>query len=314
MSNLPYAGKRLLQMIPVLIGITMVTFLVIRLVPGNPALVMLGPKKATPETIAAISRQFGLDQPLPIQYVVFLKNLAHGDLGTSFFFQESVLQLVWEKVPATLFLIVYGTVLSIVIMVPMGLLAALNKDRLIDQIIRATFLFGLGLPSFWLGLVLILVLSVNIHLFPVSGYGNTFPDHLWRLFLPALTIAVSLAPILIRSLRNSVIDTLRLDHVLMARAKGLREQRVMRRHVLRNALISTVTILGINIGFLIGGTVVIENIFSIPGLGYLMLTSISTRDYPVVQGLTLVFAVLVILVNLLTDVTYAILDPRVTYD
>jgi len=314
MSNLPYAGKRLLQMIPVLIGITMVTFLVIRLVPGNPALVMLGPKKATPETIAAINRQFGLDQPLPIQYVVFLKNLAHGDLGTSFFFQESVLQLVWEKVPATLFLILYGTVLSVVIMVPMGLLAALHKDRLIDQIIRATFLFGLGLPSFWLGLVLILVLSVNIHLFPVSGYGNTFPDHLWRLFLPALTIAVSLAPILIRSLRNSVIDTLRLDHVLMARAKGLREQRVMRRHVLRNALISTVTILGINIGFLIGGTVVIENIFSIPGLGYLMLTSISTRDYPVVQGLTLVFAVLVILVNLVTDVTYAILDPRVTYD
>jgi len=148
----------------------------------------------------------------------------------------------------------------------------------------------------------------------VSGYGNTFTDHLWHLFLPALTIAVSLAPILIRSLRNSLIDTLRLDHVLMARAKGLREQRVIRRHVLRNALISTVTILGVNLGFLIGGTVVIENIFSIPGLGYLMLTSISTRDYPVVQGLTLVFAVLVILVNLLTDITYSILDPRVTYD
>jgi len=276
--------------------------------------VMLGPKKATPETIAAINRQLGLDQPLPVQYLVFLKNLAHGDLGVSFFFQESVLQLVWEKVPATLFLIVYGTVLSVLIMVPMGLLAAMNKDRPIDQIIRATFLFGLGLPSFWLGLVLILVLSVNIHLFPVSGYGNTFSDHLWHLFLPALTIAVSLAPILIRSLRNSLIDTLRLDHVLMARAKGLREQRVIRRHVLRNALISTVTILGINIGFLIGGTVVIENIFSIPGLGYLMLTSISTRDYPVVQGLTLIFAVLVILVNLLTDVTYSILDPRVTYD
>ncbi len=314
MRNVPYVSKRLLQMIPVLIGITVVTFLVIRLVPGNPALVMLGPKKATPDAIAAINHQLGLDQPLPIQYVVFLKNLVHGDLGMSFFFQESVLQLVWEKVPATLFLIVYGTVLSVVIMVPMGLLSALNKDHLIDQIIRATFLFGLGLPSFWLGLVLILVLSVNLHIFPVSGYGDTFPDHLWHLFLPALTIAVSLAPILIRSLRNSLIDTLRLDHVLMARAKGLREQRVIRRHVLRNALISTVTILGVNLGFLIGGTVVIENIFSIPGLGYLMLTSISTRDYPVVQGLTLIFAILVILVNLLTDITYSLLDPRVTYD
>lgn len=314
MNRLPYVGKRLLQMIPVLIGITIVTFLVVRLIPGNPALVMLGPKKATPENIAAINHHLGLDRPLPVQYLVFLGNLVHGDLGSSFFFQESVLQLVWEKVPATLFLLLYATVLSVLLMLPMGLLAALNKDRLPDQVIRATFLFGLGMPSFWLGLVLILALSVNLHLFPVSGYGTNPPDQIWHLFLPALTIAISLAPILVRSLRNSLIDTLRLDHVLMARAKGLRERRVLIRHVMRNALISTVTILGINIGFLIGSTVVIENIFAVPGLGYLMLTAISTRDYPIVQGLTLIFALLVIAVNLLTDITYSLLDPRVTYD
>src|SRR5579872_1572676 len=178
MNRAPYIGKRLLQMIPVLIGITIVTFLVIRLVPGNPALVMLGPKKATPQNIAAINHHLGLDQPLPVQYMVFIKNLTHGDLGTSFFFQQPVVQLVWQKVPATLFLVLYGTVLSVLLMLPMGLLAALNKDRLIDQIIRATFLFGLGMPAFWLGLVLILVFSIGLHLFPVSGYGNTFVDHL----------------------------------------------------------------------------------------------------------------------------------------
>ncbi len=172
----------------------------------------------------------------------------------------------------------------------------------------------LAMPSFWLGLNLLILFAVRIPLFPVAGYGDNFPDRLWHLFLPSLTITLALAPMLIRSLRSGLIDVLRAPYVEFARAKGVGEQRVLTQHVLRNALISTVTILGLNIGWLIGGTVVIETVFTIAGLGSLIVSSIYARDYPVIQGVTLVFAILVILINLVTDIAYSILDPRVSYD
>ncbi len=310
MNKLSFLGRRLLQLIPVALGITIVVFLMLRLIPGDPVRIMLGPR-ATPEGIASLERSLGLDKPLWQQYLYFVRNLVQGDLGRSLLYRQPVRDLVLERLPATLFLVVYSAALAVTITLPLAVLAARRKDRSVDQVIRGGTLLTLAMPSFWVGIIFMLFFSLKLDLFPVSGYGDTFLDRLYHLFLPALTIALSLSAILIRSLRSSIIDVARADFVDTARAKGLHERRIMAKHILRNALISTVTILGVNIGWLIGGTVVIEQIFAIPGLGQLMLSSISGRDYPMVQGITLVFAVLVVSVNILTDLTYAIIDPRV---
>jgi peptide/nickel transport system permease protein len=195
-----------------------------------------------------------------------------------------------------------------------GLLAAVNKGRWLDQIIRVLFLFILTTPNFWFGILLILVLSLAFRWFPVAGYGETFPEHVWYLFLPALTLGLQLAAVLIRNLRSQVILTMRSDFTRTARAKGLPERVVLVQHVLRNALLSTVTIFGLQFGFLVGGAVVIETVFAVPGMGQLLVTSITSRDYPVVQAITVVSAVLVIIVNLVVDLSYSFLDPRVTYE
>lgn len=310
MNKLSFLGRRLLQLIPVALGITIVVFLMLRLIPGDPVRIMLGPR-ATPEGIASLERSLGLDKPLWQQYLYFVRNLVQGDLGRSLLYRQPVRDLVLERLLATLFLVVYSAALAVTITLPLAVLAARRKDRSVDQVIRGGTLLTLAMPSFWVGIIFMLFFSLKLDLFPVSGYGDTFLDRLYHLFLPALTIALSLSAILIRSLRSSIIDVARADFVDTARAKGLHERRIMAKHILRNALISTVTILGVNIGWLIGGTVVIEQIFAIPGLGQLMLSSISGRDYPMVQGITLVFAVLVVSVNILTDLTYAIIDPRV---
>lgn len=313
MDTLRFLRNRLIHMLPVLFGISLITFLMLRLIPGDPVRIMLG-THATQERTAELRSQLGLDKPVWQQYFVFLGNAAQGNLGTSIVARRPVAQVALERLPVTLFLIGYAALISLVLTVPLAMLAALKRNTIIDQAIRGTFTLTLAMPGFWIGLILILLLSVRYRLFPVSGSGKTFPDQFWHLFLPALTISLSLAPMLIRSLRSGVIDVLKAPYVEFARAKGLRESTVLRRHVLRNALISTVTILGLNIGFLMGGSVIIETVFTIPGLGSLMVNSIFARDYPVVQGITLVFGILVILVNLLTDLVYSLLDPRVTYD
>ncbi|HEX9247809.1 MAG TPA: ABC transporter permease, partial [bacterium] len=209
---------------------------------------------------------------------------------------------------------VYSTVLAAAVAVPLGTWAALRRGTSPDQVIRLGVLFSLATPNYWAAIVLLLVFSIELRWFPVGGYGATFGDHLRHLFLPALTLALSLTPILVRTLRHNVLEVLRTEYVRTARAKGLRAATVLTRHVLRNSLISTVSILGVNLGFLVGGAVVTETVYAIPGTGFLLIKSTFARDYPMVQGLTLMFAGLVILVNLLTDVTYAVLDPRVTYD
>ena len=310
MPRLAYVGRRLLQLIPVIIGVTFVTFLLIHLVPGSPARAVLG-IHATPQTVAALNRQYGLDRPLLSQYWLFLTRLGHADLGQSLFYGGSVRTLILDRLPTTLWLLVYAVVIVIVLSVPLSMIAASRKDGVRDHLVRAVPLVGLGLPPFWVGIILVELLALKAQIFPVDGYGNGVGGHVEHVFLPALTVAIGMAPVIIRSLRSSMLDVLGAEYVVTARSKGLTRTRLLRSHVLRNAVIPTVTVLGVNVGYLIGGTVVVEQVFSLPGIGDLMLQAIFNRDFPVVQGVTIAFAVMVVLVNLGVDLTYAALDPRV---
>jgi peptide/nickel transport system permease protein len=308
-----YVGRRLLHLVPITLGVTILCFFLIHLVPGDPARTILG-NQATDQRVALLRHQWGLDRPLPVQYGKFMARVVHGDLGTSLFYDVSAGHLVLQRLPVTLWLIVFGMLLSILIAVPLALIAATRRDRLPDHIVRAVPLVGLGFPAFWLGIVLLLIFGLHLgRLFPVGGYGNGFFGHLHSMFLPALTVALAIAPILIRSLRASLLEVFESDYITTARSKGLPERRVLAHHALRNAVVSTITVLGVNIGYLVGGTLVIEAVYALPGLGQLMINSINQRDFPVVQGVTLAFAVMVVLVYLLTDVAHALLDPRVRY-
>ena len=309
-GRLQYAVKHIVSLVPVLLGISIITFFMIRLIPGDPAQIMLGPR-ANPETVQRVTERMGLDQPLPNQYLIYMQNLFQGNMGDSIIIQQPVLTLIGERLDVTLFLVIYTTILSVLISVPIAMWSAVRKDSLLDNGFRAASITGLSMPSFWIGILLMLLLSIKVKLFPVSGYGNTFTEHLRHLFLPALTISFSLTPVLIRPLRTKIITILSAEFVEAARARGIKESQVMIKHVLRNAVLGTVTILGVNVGWLLGGSVIVETVFSVPGLGQLLISSILTRDYPVIQGLVLVFAALVIVVNLLTDILYTILDPRV---
>jgi peptide/nickel transport system permease protein len=308
-----YVIRRLLALIPIALGVSILVFFLIHLVPGDPARTILG-NKATPQRIALLHHEWGLDKPLPVQYGKFMGRLVRGDLGTSLFYGVGAGRLVLDRLPVTLWLIGFGALLSVVIALPLAALAATHRDGPIDHAVRAVPLVGLGFPPFWMGIVLLLIFALHLgRLFPVGGYGDGFVGHLHSMVLPALTVALGIAPILIRSLRASLLEVLESDYVTTARSKGLPERRVLVRHALRNAVVSTVAVLGVNIGFLIGGTLVIEQVFDLPGVGQLMINSIFQRDFPVVQAVTLVFAVLVVLVYLLSDVVHALLDPRVRF-
>jgi peptide/nickel transport system permease protein len=299
-----YAVRRLLQMVPIALGVTILVFFLIHLVPGDPAGTILG-TQATPQRVALLRHAWGLDRPLPVQYEKFMARVVRGDLGSSLLYDVPAGRLVLERLPVTLWLIA----------VPLAVLAATKRNRLPDHVVRAVPLVGLGFPPFWLGIMLLLAFALNSgRLFPVGGYGQGFPGHLHSMFLPSLTVGLGIAPILIRSLRASLLEVLDSDYITTARSKGLSERRVLARHALRNAIISTVSVLGVNIGFLVGATLVIEQVFAVPGIGQLMISSIFGRDFPVVQAVTLVFAVMVVLVYLLTDIAHALLDPRVRFD
>ena len=302
--------RRLVQMIPVLFGITLVVFALLQLIPGDPATTMLG-MQARPESIAALRQELGLDRPLWEQYLRYVSNVLTLDLGDSLKYRVSVASLLGERLEVSLVLIVYSTLLMIAISLPLGIVSALRRDGLFDQVTRAALMVTMVTPAFWLGILFLTWFSIKLRLFPVAGYGEGWQEHLHHLFLPALTIALSITPLLVRALRTSILEAMSSDYVRTARAKGLREQIVVTSHVLRNALIPALTLLGLSVGYLLGGTVIIENVFSLPGAGKLLVDAISARDYPLVQSTTLVFALLVILVNLLTDVVYTFLDPRV---
>jgi len=309
-----YVARRLLHLVPVVLGVTILCFFLIHLVPGDPARTILG-NQATDQRVALLRHEWGLDRPLPVQYGKFMDRVAHGDLGTSLFYNVPAGNLVLQRLPVTLWLIAFGTLLSIAIAVPSALHAATHRDKPSDHVVRAVPLVGLGFPQFWVGIVLLLVFGLHFgRLFPVGGYGSGFFGHVHSMFLPALTVALTISPILIRSLRASLLEVFESDYITTARSKGIPERRVLAKHALRNAVISTVTVLGVNIGYLVGGTLVIEAVYALPGLGQLMINAINQRDFPVVQAVTLAFAVMVVLVYLLTDVAHALLDPRVRFE
>jgi peptide/nickel transport system permease protein len=308
-----FVGRRLLQSIPVLFGITLVSFFLIHLIPGDPVAAILG-NHYNAKTAAALRRALGLDQPIWNQYLIFLGHIVHGNLGQSVYYEQPVTQVIGDRIEPTIWLVIYSGVLAGIISVPLAIVSALRANGVIDQVIRALFVVAFAMPAFWVGIILILFLSIDVRLFPVSGFGESSVDHLRSLFLPSLTIALAFSSVLIRSLRNSILEVRHEDYVRTARAKGVKFRTLMLRHILRNALLPTVTIFGVNIAFLLGSTVIIENVFAIGGIGQLLVSAILQRDYTVVQGITLLLAVAVVAINLLTDVVYALLDPRISYE
>jgi ABC-type dipeptide/oligopeptide/nickel transport system permease component len=307
---LRFLGRRVLLSIPVVLGVTVLVFLLIHLVPGNPARTALGPR-ATPAAVHALEHQWGLDRSLPSQYWLFLRHIVTGNLGTSTTYHQAIGPLVTQRLPVTLWLIVYGTLLSCVIGVPLAVLAARRPGGAVDGVVRLASVAALGMPSFWLGILLVEWLGVRWGVFPASGYGSGFFGHVQSMFLPSLTMALAVSPLLVRALRAEMLKVVTADYVVTARAKGLAPGRITRRHVLRNALVPGVTVLAVNIGFFVGATIVIEKIYALPGLGDLMLQGIATRDFQIVQSVTLVLAIVVIAVNLLGDLVNGWLDPRV---
>lgn len=310
MHRYKFVLYRPLQFLPVLFGISVITFVLVRLIPGDPARVLLG-TKSTPAAIAAIRAQYGLDQSIWLQYFYFLQNLAHGEMGKSILYKIDVLRLITTRIEPTLALVLSAVLLSLIIAVPLASLAARSNGGPADHIVRFISTFGIGFPPFWLALMLIIFFSVRLDLFPVSGYGENLADKLYHLILPSLTIALSLSTVLIRSLRTAMIAELKGDLATAARARGMPESIVFWRHVVPNSLVPTVNLLAVNIGWLIGGTVVVESVFALPGMGQLLVRAIFSRDYMVVQGVAMVFACATVLVNFIADIVTVAIDPRV---
>lgn len=302
--------RRLLQMIPTVIFILIVTFVLVRMLPGDPASAMLG-DRARDADVNRINHELGLDRPLIVQFFYFAERTLTGDLGNSIGLKVSVRSLIADRLPVTLMLTVMSAIIALVLAVPLAFIAALKREKVADSVIRGTFQVGLSMPVFYVGIILLTVFAAQWKLFPVGGYGTTLPDKLYHLFLPALTLALSFAAVLMRNLRASIINVMNAEYVDFAIAKGLRSRVIMIKHILRNALISTVTLFGLQIGTLFGGAVITETVFAVPGAGRLLIDSIYGRDYPVLQGLTISLAILVSLTFLVTDIIQAWLDPRI---
>ncbi|MFP3395571.1 ABC transporter permease [Brevibacterium sp. SIMBA_078] len=305
-----YILRRVLLMIPIVLGVATLSFILMKLAPGDPAAAYLG-DKATPENVAQLRRAWGLDEPMIIQYLQFLAGLLVGDFGQSFIFQTSVVELLKLRMPATLLLMLVSLVFAVVISVPLSLWVAAKRSAasaIVSRVFAATVQ---GMPAFFVGTLLILVLGVNLGIFPVGGYGSNFGEHLYSLVLPGLAVALTICPVLIRSLTAALNDSMSAEYTNFALSKGLSRKRTVIDYAFRNAGITGVSILGIQVGHLVGGALVVENVFAIPGVGSLLMEAILARDYDVVQALTVIFGVLVVLVYLLTDVVYSIVDPRV---
>jgi ABC-type dipeptide/oligopeptide/nickel transport system permease component len=310
MERFAFVLRRPVQLIPVLVGISLVTFILVQMMPGDPVRIMLGPR-ASEDAIAAVRARYGLDQPILIQYGYYLLNVLRGDFGSSLAFRAPVLNVILDRLAPTICLLAYGLTLAIAFTLPLAITAARRPGKWVDQFIRLLCVAALGLPSFWLGLMLIILFSLRFRLFPVSGFGVSPADVLWHLFLPALTIAIAVTPILTRNLRATLVAQSSADYAVAGRSKGLPESYVFRRHILPNSLLPTISLLGIVVSFLIGGTVVVETVFNVPGMGQLLVRGVLLRDYFIVQGITLFFAVGVVFTNFIVDVVIVALDPRV---
>jgi peptide/nickel transport system permease protein len=307
---LRYAARRVAAAVLVVFGVTLATFLLMHVEPGDPARAVLG-IHATPTAVAVLRRQWGLNSSLPGQLGHFLSQLLRGDLGQSYIYGVPVSSLIGSHIGETASLVAVATVFAVIVTVPLAALAASRQNGWADHLVRAVSVVGLALPAFWFGIVLIEVFAVHLHLVPVGGAGSGFGGHLEALVLPGLTASFAMAPILVRSLRVGMLEVMDADFIAVAQAKGLGDIRVLFAHVARNALVPTVTLLGLNIAYLIGSTVIVEQVFNLNGLGSLLLSSILNRDFPVVQAVTLVLGTAVVLLNLGTDLLAARLDPRI---
>lgn len=309
-----YLVRRMLAMLPVFIMMTVIVFVLIRMVPGDPIDVMYGSEGMDEARRAVLARDLGLDQPLVIQYVKWLGRAITGDLGRSYRAQMPVLQLILQRLPATIFLSLAALLFSVIIAFPLGILAAVRRNTWADVGALGFAVLGISLPQFWSGILLVLIFSVGLGWLPSIGYvspSEDFAGFISHLILPAITLGWGLAGATTRLARNSLLEELDADYVRTARSKGLHEKTVLWGHALRNALIPTVTMVGLQLAFLIGGAVVVEVVFALPGIGMLIVDSIFARDYPVVQGVIITIAVLVVVVNLAIDVLYTLIDPRI---
>jgi peptide/nickel transport system permease protein len=310
-----YVIRRLLALIPVAVVVATVAFTLIHLAPGDPASIIAGPD-ASPEDVARLQRQLGLDAPFHVQLFRWYGRLARGDLGQSIFLRRPVLEAIVDRAEPTILLTIYATMIAVALGVPAGVLAARHHDGTTDQALMAGALIGISIPNFLLGLLLILFFSVRLGWFPVAGYSPL--EYGWfgtlrSLTLPAFALGVVQSALIARIARSAMLDVLREQFIVAGRAKGLGERAVVYKHALKNAMIPTVTVIGISLAILISGSVIVEQVFNIPGLGRLIISAVLRRDYPVIQGVVICIAGIYMLVNLAVDLSYVIFDPRVRY-
>jgi len=325
---LQYTARRLLLFIPVILGVLLIVFLTVRLVPGDPATVLLGPEGTDAER-ARITHLLGLDKSLATQFGIYLRNVLRGDFGRSIFLGSDVLELILIALPATLELAVLALIITVMVAVPLGVLAAVRANTLIDYAATLLALLGVSMPLFWFGVLAILLFSLQLGWLPSFGRGPGLfpslgallaggsPGDVWsalkHALLPSLTLAFGSIALVARLVRSAMLEVIRLDYVRTARAKGLAERKVINKHALRNALLPVVTVIGLQFGTLLGGAVITETIFAWPGLGRLIVGAISQRDFPVIQGGVIFVAIAVSIVNLLVDLSYALINPKIRY-
>ncbi len=311
-----YILKRIAWLIPVLFAVSVIVFSIVHLIPGDPATVLLGTEAADPELLESMRQALGLDQPLHVQYALWIQRIFQGDFGASVTTGRPVLRLILERFPYTVELALYALVLAVVLAIPFGTLVAVTNSQILQLGFQGFTLLGLSVPQFWSGVMFILLFSVHLGWFPIVNFPAFTEDpwgNLRAFFLPALTLALPNAAAIARVVRASVLEISRQDYVLTARSKGLREQTVVFKHMLKNAMIPIITLIGIIAGYLLGGVIVVEKVFAIPGLGRLGVDAIVQRDYPVLQGTVLFVVVMFVLVNLIVDVLYVFLNPKIRY-
>ena len=315
-ENRTYLLRRTLMLGPLLLGLTIIVFALIHLAPGDPALAFVSEQSIDPTIIAQVRRNLGLDQPLPVQYAIWLAHVVRLDFGTAYTFnQEPVIQLVKERLPATLVLQALALGLSLLVAIPIGVLSATRQYSVLDHVATVGAFLGLALPSFWIALLMQLVLAVLLGWLPASTPGADVagPARLRYLIMPTIVLGLPTLAVFTRFMRSSMLEVIKQDYVTTARAKGLAESVVTYRHALKNAMIPMVTVVGTQLGRLLGGSVIVETIFAWPGLGLLAYESILRRDYPVVLALTLLTGAFILVINVLVDAAYAVADPRVSF-
>ncbi len=314
---LKFIIRRVLLMIPILLGVSLITFIIVRFIPGDPVMVLLGAdRRSTPEQIENIRRAYGLDQSYPVQYFKWLQHVVTGDLGKSLRTGRPLTQELGLRLPVTAQLTVFAAVLGTVPAIVAGTMAAIRRNSRLDYVTTVVSLIGISLPNFFLATLLVLLFSFKLKWLPNVGYRSFFDEpwmNLKLMILPALSLALPFMAVLMRFTRSAVLETLNQDYVRTARAKGLRANRVVLRHVLPNAGIPVITVAGIQVASLLGGAVIVEQIFALPGVGRYIYEAIQNRDYPVVQGVTLVLATIFVVVSLVVDILYAVLDPRLRH-